>query len=133
MNGMTLASSARAGITRTFKDPDETAIYAELVRLAVQSTSAQRVLDVGCGAGIATIEAARAGAREVIGIDIEETSIEIARGNIQHAGQGARVSAQHASWQDVRSDRFQACPDLVVSNPPYVPRGTGRAVDGGFY
>lgn len=125
--------SARAGITRTFEDPDETAIYAQLVRLAVTSTRAQSVLDVGCGAGIATLEAARAGAREVVGIDVEPTSVEIARANIWHSGQTARASAHFASWQDVRTGRFPTSPDLLVSNPPYVPGGSGRAVDGGFY
>lgn len=125
--------SARAGITHTFKDPDETAIYAELVRLAVTTTRAQHVLDVGCGGGIATLEAARAGAREVVGIDVEHTSIQIARDNIQHAGQQARASAHFASWQDVYLGRFPTSPDLLVSNPPYVPGGLGRAVDGGFF
>lgn len=125
--------SFRPGITRTFEDPDETEIFAELVRLAVRSTGAKSVLDVGCGAGIATLEAARAGAREVVGIDIEATSVEIARTNIRRAGQQGRVSAHHASWRDVRLGRFAAAPDLVASNPPYVPGGRGRAVDGGFF
>lgn len=133
MTRMISEFAARAGITRTFEDPDETAIYAELVRLAVASTGAERVLDVGCGAGIATLEAARAGAREVLGIDIEQTSVEIALANIRLAGQNERASAHWASWQDVCSGRFPTCPDLLVSNPPYVPGGSGRAVDGGFY
>lgn len=123
----------RAGVTRTFKDPEETQIYAELVSLAVLSTAAKSVLDVGCGAGIATLEAIRAGAHEVVGIDVEPTSVDIARANIQQAGQGARVSAHFASWQDVCAGRFPARPDLLISNPPYVPGGSGRAVDGGFY
>lgn len=125
--------SARSSITRTFEDPDETQIYADLVRRAVTSTGAERVLDVGCGAGIATLEAARAGAREVVGIDVELTSVDIARANIRSARQKARASAHFASWEDVRVGRFPACPDLLVSNPPYVPGGIGRAVDGGFY
>jgi predicted RNA methylase len=133
MTPTTFEIASRAGITRTFEDPDETAFYAGLVRLAVTSTRAQRVLDVGCGAGIATLEAARAGAREVVGIDVEQTSVEIARGNIRCAGQNARASAHVASWQDVCSGRFPASPDLLVSNPPYVPGGRGRSVDGGFF
>lgn len=126
-------SPARAGVTPTFDDPDETTIYADLVRLAVTSTRAQRVLDVGCGAGIATLEAARAGAREVVGIDVELTSVDIARVNIRNARQKGRVFAYFASWEDVCCGRFPACPDLLVSNPPYVPGGRGLAVDGGFF
>ncbi len=133
MTPSVLEFSARAGITHTFEDPTETQLHAELVRLAVTSTRAQRVLDVGCGAGIATLEAVRAGAREVVGIDAERTSVEIARANIRRAGLTAHASAHFASWEDVRFGRFPTCPDLLVSNPPYVPGGSGRAVDGGFY
>lgn len=126
-------ASARAGITRTFEDPEESAIYARLVSRAVKITRAQRVLDVGCGAGIATLEAARAGAREVVGIDVERTSVEIACANIRQAGQETRASAHFASWQDVCFGRFPTCADLLVSNPPYGPAGIGRSVDGGFF
>ncbi len=133
MTAIVIDAPARAGMTHTFKDPDETSIYAELVRFAVKSTGAHSVLDVGCGAGVATLEAARAGARQVVGIDVERTSVEIARANIQHFGQQARVTAEFASWQSIRSGTFPSDPDLVVSNPPYVPGGIGRAVDGGFY
>ncbi len=39
----------------------------------------QRVLDAGCGSGILAVAAARLGAGAVLGIDIEEVSVEVAR------------------------------------------------------
>lgn len=116
-----------------FDDPAETTIYGELVRVAVEATGAHCVLDVGCGSARPTLEAAWAGAREVVGIDIQERSLAEARANIRRAALEGRVSAQHASWDDVHRGRFPTAPDLVVANPPYVPKGRGISVDGGPY
>ena len=44
-------------------------------------TRDSNVLDLGCGSGILAIGAALAGAREVVGTDIEPVAIEVARAN----------------------------------------------------
>ncbi len=41
-----------------------------------------RVLDAGCGSGILSIAAAKLGASEVLGIDIDETAVEVAKANV---------------------------------------------------
>jgi release factor glutamine methyltransferase len=116
----------------TLDDGAETTIYGALVRRAVQTLGADRVLDVGCGIGTPTLEAAHAGASRVIGIDLNAENVERARGAIRQSGLASRVTAHQASWHDVTSGRFAVGDvDLVVSNPPYVPNGRGVVVDGG--
>lgn len=57
---------------------------ARLVRFA-QITAGQRVLDVGCGTGVAAVTAARAGAK-VTGADLTPELLEVARENGTIAG-----------------------------------------------
>jgi len=113
-------------------DPDETAAFGRLVRRAVAELQPRRVLDVGCGSGLPTLEAAHAGAARVVGIDVQPRSVFLARGNIRRAGLSARVTVHPASWEDLLTGSFYPGQvDLVVANPPYVPAGEGIAVDGG--
>jgi hypothetical protein len=116
----------------TLDDPVETALFARLVALGVKTLGARRVLDVGCGCGIPTLTAARAGATDVLGVDIMPCNVELTRNNVQRARLSHRVRALHGSWDDVRAGRLEVgAIDLVVANPPYVPSGRGVVVDGG--
>lgn len=116
----------------TLDDPCETALYAELVRLSVKTFMPQRVLDVGCGSGVPTLAAARAGARRVTGLDIDAHNVELAREAVRCAALERRVTIVSGSWEDVCKGRIDVGgPELLVSNPPYVPSGEGTAVDGG--
>ena len=116
----------------TLDDGAETSAYGSLIARAVRSLDATSVLDVGCGIGAPTLEAAHAGAQRVRGIDIVPHNVERARETFVRSGLHPRVTAHHASWDDVTSGRLPIGDvDLVVSNPPYVPSGQGTAVDGG--
>ena len=66
------------------------------------------VLDYGCGSGILGIAAAKLGAGEVLGIDIDEKAVEAARDNA--ARNQAAMRLQHSAVPV--GDRF----DLVVAN-----------------
>jgi hypothetical protein len=124
--------AAEEGWLSTLDDGAETMIYGKLVRRAVRRLGARCVLVVGCGIGTPTLEAARAGAGRVLGIDLIAANVERARSAIWHSGLASRVTVHQASWHDVTSGRFPVGDvDLVVSNPPYVPNGRGTAVDGG--
>jgi 2-polyprenyl-3-methyl-5-hydroxy-6-metoxy-1,4-benzoquinol methylase len=70
----------------------------------------QRVLDLGCGVGQLARYLAEAGAAEVIGVDISESMLELARTTWAHP----RVTYQRAAIEDAEfsSDRFE----LVVSS-----------------
>jgi 2-polyprenyl-3-methyl-5-hydroxy-6-metoxy-1,4-benzoquinol methylase len=77
-----------------YDDPDFFAGYSQLERFDVAwgtayehesfaallpDVAGSRVLDLGCGAGQLTLHLAQAGAAEVIGIDVSERMLEIAR------------------------------------------------------
>jgi ribosomal protein L11 methyltransferase len=73
-----------------------------------------RVLDVGCGTGILAIAAARCGASEVVGTDIDPVSVRISRENagLNHA----RARFVCADGLDHISVRSGAPYDLVFAN-----------------
>ncbi len=57
--------------------------------------SGRSFLDVGCGSGRYSLEYARRGARDVIGIDIAENMLQICRQMAENEGLGGRCSFLH--------------------------------------
>ena len=57
--------------------------YRKLYGMLRQHVPGKRVLDYGCGHGMHTVELAKMGAREVIGIDLSEESLRIAEERIE--------------------------------------------------
>jgi len=91
------------------------------------------VLEIGAGAGLAALEAARAGARCVVATDLNPHALRAVRAAAR--AHGLRVEV-------VRTDlaRGLARFDLVLANPPYLPTRAGErdperwanlALDGG--
>ncbi len=87
----------------------------------------KNILDVGTGTGILAIGAAMLGSREVLGIDIDPTAVEIAsenvkkngrEGNQNHLGrpdQGHRLCGGHGGCQPDGRNRHD--PDRVYQGP----------------
>lgn len=86
----------------------------ELVRLLPREIHGA-VLDLGCGAGTLALAAARRGAARVLGTDLNERALPIARFN-------ARLNGLHAEFRvgDLYTPAGTEHFDLVVSQPPYV-------------
>ena len=83
-----------------------------------------RVLDIGCGAGSLALAAARAGAREVIGVDLDPRAIAYARFN-------AKLNRlEHARFEvgDLAAPVAGESFDLVISQPPFVTSPPSVAV-----
>jgi len=79
------------------------------------------VLDMGTGAGISAIVAARAAAR-VVAVDINPVAVRCARINVLLNGVEERVEIREGDlFEPVRDERF----DLILFNPPYLA-GTPR-------
>ena len=66
------------------------------------------VLDYGCGSGILAIAAAKLGAGEVLGIDIDEKAVEAARDNAERNATTIRLQHSGVPLGD--------CFDIVVAN-----------------
>lgn len=75
-----------------------------------------RVLDIGCGAGSLALAAVRAGAGEVIGVDLDPRAVAYARFNAKLN----RVERTRFEVGDLAAPVIGERFDLVVSQPPFV-------------
>ncbi len=108
----------RFRVTPAVLDPrpdTETLVEAALKRMPPSA----RVLDLGTGSGaiIVTLLAERSDATG-LATDISSEALAVARENAAALGVAERLAFLEAPWFDGIGERF----DLVVSNPPYIPR-----------
>jgi ubiquinone/menaquinone biosynthesis C-methylase UbiE len=61
-----------------------------------------RILDIGCGSGVPTMELARLSDGEIIGLDIDRDMLEVLHGNTEKAGLSDRVKIMHCSLLDMK-------------------------------
>jgi ubiquinone/menaquinone biosynthesis C-methylase UbiE len=97
--------------------------FEELIRL---HCAGRRVLDFGCGNGIHSLSPIRAGAREVVGIDLSEESIGIARRRAELAGLADRVTFRTMDCErlDFPDGRF----DVAIDGGTFSSLDLGRAL-----
>ncbi len=88
----------------------------------LQFQPGERVLELGCGAGLAAILAAKAGCR-VVATDVVPEAVECARGNALLNGVGDRVEVRLGDCYDPVSGLTF---DLICTNPPQMPTPPGR-------
>ena len=98
--------------------PETEDLVALAVRVAAGGSGA--LLDVGTGSGVVgAAMLARLPQWRGVGIDSSAAACALARENAARAGVAARFAIAHA---DLRAYLPPARPDLVVSNPPYIPQ-----------
>jgi putative methylase len=78
---------------------------------------AKRVCDLGCGTGVLAIGAALLSADAVVGVDIDESALAIARENAELLGAEVRFLA--ADVQEGGCRDLIGAYDTVVMNPPF--------------
>ncbi len=107
---------------RPFADPDPAleqyptpaTIAADILFSAYSSGDIQgmKVMDLGCGTGIFSIGAALLGAGMVVGYDISDSALDIARENAAQFGLG--IDFRRSRVEDVSEGA-----DTVIMNPPF--------------
>ncbi len=70
------------------------------------------VLDIGTGTGILAIAAAKLGAQNVIGIDVDENCVRTAKENVKHNQENAKVKIIKGNLLDSISEEA----DVVIAN-----------------
>jgi ribosomal protein L11 methyltransferase len=87
------------------------------------------VLDYGCGSGILGIAAARLGAGDVLGVDIDEAALVSARDNAER--NGVKMRLRHS--RELLDERFDLVVANILTNPLCVlaPLLAGRIAAGG--
>lgn len=106
-------------------------IDAVLLAAAVQIQPGDRALDVGCGAGGATLCLAfRVPGAIIHGIDRDDSGVERFQRNAAANGFEDRISCQKADVAQGIPDRVANQFDHVFSNPPYLPGSRADARTG---
>ena len=74
----------------------------------------EKVIDVGCGSGILSISAAKLGAGDILGIEIESRSVEVALENCELNDISSQVTILNGSFPEIRVEN--ATFDVALAN-----------------
>jgi release factor glutamine methyltransferase len=97
----------------------ETAELVQKICASLPQEKPMRVWDIGTGSGCIAIALAKHFVNaEVIGFDVSETALQVAKENAD--SNGAKVTFVQDDVLNPQSEFFRQPVDLVVSNPPYV-------------
>ena len=91
---------------------------AVLLGAWAQVEKARNILDIGTGTGIIALMMAQKSNAQIDAIDIEQSSYEQARENIEHSAWHSRIRVHLSSLQDFAA-RASKKYDVVITNPPY--------------
>ena len=84
-----------------------------------------RVLDVGTGCGIiAILLAIKEPQLEVVSLEVQKSLYQLAKSNIEKNALSDRIQAIEGDFNEIAKSMGSF--DLVISNPPYRKKNTGR-------
>ena len=87
----------------------------------------EKAVDLGVGCGVIPLILARiADDSHIAGIEAQQEMADLARRNVSLNGLSGRVTIVRGDVTAIREHFLPSSFDLVVSNPPYRKRGTGR-------
>ncbi|KOR27143.1 hypothetical protein TI05_19650, partial [Achromatium sp. WMS3] len=85
--------------------------------------SGDRVLELGLGSGVLAILAAKLGASQVTGLDINKQAIIMAKNNwLQNGLNISQADFRHSDLLNALNATDAHCFDLIISNPPVLPQ-----------
>ncbi len=101
-------------------------IAADILFNAYDDINGKAVVDLGCGTGIFCIGASLLGAREVTGVDIDASAIEIAE------EESKRMGAENITFMANSVENISVEGDTVIMNPPFGSQLGNRRADRAF-
>jgi len=106
---------------------------AVLLAHFANTSRTRRAVDLGSGTGVVAILLA-CGTPEltVDCVDILPEAVALTAENAAHNGLAARIRTHHADIRAIQEVLPAGAYDLVVSNPPYFPAGSGFRASGGI-
>ncbi|MBL7259685.1 50S ribosomal protein L11 methyltransferase [Paractinoplanes lichenicola] len=99
--------------------------FSALLAASLVDCGGLTVIDAGCGAGLITIAALRAGAARVIAVDSDPAAVEVTRRNVAETVGTQRLEARQLDFRELGG--IDA--DLLAVNPPQRPAATLDAVE----
>lgn len=101
-----------------------------LLAAFVKTARVKSVCDLGSGGGVLPIllEAYKPGL-EITGLEIDPAAVELSRGNVSLNGMDGYISIINGDIREYKAHLEAGKYDLVVSNPPYFPAGSGYESD----
>ncbi len=93
----------------------------------IQPTGFEKIIDVGCGCGIIPlILASRYPGLKIIGVEIQKELFQFARKNTISNKLANTIHIIHENIKNINISHINGKADIIVSNPPYKKKGTGR-------
>lgn len=95
------------------------------VSILKDGTAAPVVIDMCCGSGnLAVGIASEVPSARVWGADLTDSTVALARRNVERLGVGARVSIRQGDlFAALADDGLEGSVDMIVCNPPYISTG----------
>ncbi len=99
---------------------------AVLLSAFAKVRAGERVLDMGTGTGILPLLlSAKTEAKELVGLEIQPESAEMAARSVQMNGLGERVRIVEGDMKDASARFGRSSFDVITCNPPYMTGGHG--------
>ncbi len=113
---------------RIIQNPEKFCFGMDAVLLAgfVKARPGDKTLDLGTGTGIIPILLeGRYQVRSLVGLEIQEESVDMARRSVEYNGLSERIRILQGDMKEA-SNLFEASSfDIVTSNPPYMEENGG--------
>jgi len=100
---------------------------AFLLAAHVQPEAKEKIIDIGCGCAVISIMVAKKSDNlEITGIEIQKTLADYARKNVRNNGLEHCINIIHKDINKIHASDTGGKADIIVSNPPYKKKGSGR-------
>ena len=99
---------------------------AVLLSGIVEADNGETVVDLGTGTGILPILIeAKTNASKLYGLEIQKDSVDMARRSVEMNDLESKIEIVEGDIKEASTILGKAMADIVVTNPPYMEKGTG--------